>query len=279
MQYTIGVIGHGFVGKAIDHGFSSKGLTTYKYDKYQDLDSLDTVITKSDIIFVCLPTPFKEDRIDLSIMDTVFKDIAAHPESSKKVFVIKSTVVPGTTNRYRETYPHLHIAFNPEFLTEANYLEDFLNPDRTAIGTADPKSKEMLEELYATCFLDVPLIKTDPTSAELSKYMANMFLATKVIFANEFYDLAHAVNASYEDAVEIVGKDHRIGPYYFHVTPERGFGKKCFPKDLIAITGLFKDLGLEPDLLEAVWSKNLKIRKDKDWERIPFVETKDEETE
>ncbi|MDP3988765.1 MAG: hypothetical protein Q8P93_00820 [bacterium] len=271
MKHTIGIIGHGFVGKAVENGFTQKGLPVYAYDKYKKLNSFDDVITKSSIFFLCLPTPFKEKRIDLSIIDEVMHDIANHPQSTNKIFVIKSTVIPGTTTTYQKQYPTLTIAFNPEFLTEANYLDDFMNADRTVIGASDTNTKETLQHLYKTSFPETPVLLTDPTTAEFSKYMANCFLATKVLFANEVYDLATKIGVHYDEAVDIVTADARIGNSHFAVTPERGFGGKCFPKDMIALLGLFEETGIDSELLATVWKKNLRMRKDFDWERIPFV--------
>ena len=101
--------------------------------------------------------------------------------------------------------------------------------------------------------------------------MANSFLATKVIFANEIYDLCTKLNVNYEDVKKMVVSDKRIGSSHLDITKERGFGGKCFPKDLIAFLALFKELQIDNSLLEAVHDKNNRIRKVKDWETIPFV--------
>lgn len=272
----ISVIGNGFVGKAVVHGFKKKGAEVKVYDKFQDTDSLEEVAAFSDIIFLCLPTPYKggdeEGRIDLGIIDeTVEKISQIAPEG--KIVVIKSTVVPGTTRKYAERYPKLHFCFNPEFLTEANYLEDFLHADRTVVGADDPDMLKKMSGLYAKHFPETPIIDLDTISAELTKYMANTFLATKVMFANEMFDLAEKVGADYEKVKQAVVADKRIGESHLKIGPNRGFGGKCFPKDIVALLGLYKEVGVSAELLETVWKKNLAIRKNRDWEDIPFVKS------
>jgi len=266
----IGIIGYGFVGKAVEYGFK-EGNNIKAYDKFKDLSPLEEVVDDSEFIFVCLPTPYNQDGIDLTIMDENIEQIAKRTENSDKVTIIKSTVVPGTTRGYSAQYPQSRFAFNPEFLTEANYLHDFANPDRIIIGSDNNHTTRMVADLYKDRFPETKMFLTDPTSAEIVKYMANCFLATKVTFANEMYDLCQKLGIHYEEVRDMVVADNRIGKTHLNVTTTRGFGGKCLPKDLISMIGRFKGLGVDATLLQAVWDKNENIRTVKDWEDIPFV--------
>jgi UDPglucose 6-dehydrogenase len=118
---------------------------------------------------------------------------------------------------------------------------------------------------------NTPIFETDPTSAEMVKYMANCMLATKVVFANEMYDLCQKLNINYDEVKKMVIADKRMGSSHLDITSMRGFGGKCFPKDLLALRGLAKKLNVDTTILDAVWKKNLKVRKVHDWEEIPFA--------
>ena len=117
----------------------------------------------------------------------------------------------------------------------------------------------------------IPIYYTDFTTAEMVKYMANCYLATKVIFANEMYDIAEALGIKYEEVKKMVVADSRIKDSHLDVTTQRGFGGKCFPKDLLALRAMAKSLKVDTGILDAVWKKNLKVRKNRDWEEIPFA--------
>lgn len=273
----LGIIGYGIVGQALAFGFSQADIKDkYEiryYDKYKDTDSLETVVSSSEFIFICLPTPMKEDEsgIDLSIIEDSIAEITQYTNNTDKIIVIKSTVVPGTTAALEKKYPKSHFAFNPEFLTEANYLEDFLNADRNIVGANNDLVSRRTVALYRQRFPHTRIFQTDSTTAEMVKYMANAFLATKVIFANQMYDLCQALGIKYEEVKSMVTADHRIFDSHLDVTTARGFGGKCFPKDIVALIGRAKDLNVDPKLLETVWSINKKVRKNKDWEEIPFA--------
>lgn len=273
----LGIIGYGIVGQALAYGFSQPDIKDkYElkfYDKYKDTASLEEVVSGSEFIFICLPTPMKDDEsgIDLSIIEESIKEITKYTNNTDKIIVIKSTVVPGTTAALEKKYPKTNFAFNPEFLTEANYLEDFLNADRTVVGANNDLTSRRVIALYRQRFPQTKIFQTDATTAEMVKYMANAFLATKVIFANEMYNLCQALGIKYEEVKSMAVADKRIYDSHLDVTTAKGFGGKCFPKDLVALIGRAKDLKVEPKLLEAVWSINKKIRKARDWEEIPFA--------
>jgi UDPglucose 6-dehydrogenase len=188
----------------------------------------------------------------------------------KRVVVIKSTVVPGTTNRLNKKCDRLHVCFNPEFLTERNSVEDFKNQDRIIIG--GPRGgTNVLKHMYAIAYPDVPVTKTSSTIAELVKYTTNCFLATKVALANELEQICEALDVDYDKTIEYAIKDERLGQSHWSVPGpdgKKGFGLTCFPKDLNALIALAKSLDVKPTVMEAVWQKNLEVRPERDWEKL-----------
>lgn len=269
----IGIIGCGIVGGAVEYGFKNKRNSFRAYDKFKDSASLEEVAEFAEFIFVCLPTPHKDERIDLSIMDENVEMIAEHAKGTDKVIIIKSTVIPGTTRNYAQRFKENNFCFNPEFLTQANYRKDFVNADRIIIGADEDEISQRVSDLYRGSFPETPLFRTDLTSAEMVKYMSNCLLATKVIFANEMFEMCEKLNIQYEKVKEMVVADTRIGKTHLDITPDRGFGGKCLPKDIVAMLGLYRERGVDASLLETVWRKNLAIRKNKEWDSIPFVKS------
>ncbi len=270
---NIGIVGYGFVGEAVKFGFDNSKHKIFIYDKFKPSLSLNDVITNSEFVFVCLPTPYKDNKIDLSIIEDFLKDIYQLIKNTNKILIIKSTVIPGTVKKLTNLFPGCNFCSNPEFLTERNYLQDFINPDRIIIGADDEKIRQRVSDLYKKEFPLIPIFLTDSTSSEMAKYMSNSFLAMKVVFANEIFDLCKKLNINYQDVKNMVIADKRIGNSHLDISPERGFGGKCFPKDLVALIGLFEEMNIDASLLKTVWEKNLQIRKIKDWEKIPFVKT------
>lgn len=275
---TIGIIGYGYVGRSVEYGFvdydRERGFEPKHraiiYDKYKGPHNLNGLLRKSDIIFACLPTPYDEHKltIDLSIYDDMMAEICPKLAGKGKVVVIKSTVAPGTTQRYARRYPKVPFAMNPEFLTEANYLQDFVSADRIVVGADNDWVAQKVIDLYRTCFPAATIVRLSTVAAEIVKYQANVMLAAKVALANVFYDLCLAQNVNYDDVKKAVALDPRIGRSHLDVTSERGFGGKCFPKDLGAIIGRCHELGVDCRLLEAVHAYNLRIRKVRDWREI-----------
>ena len=276
---NIGIIGWGIVGQATGKGFASnKDNKVYWYDKFRKGGkSLDFVAKKCDFIFICVPTPMFADGsgTDLSIVDEVVARIAPKIKGAKRILVVKSSVVPGTTRAYQEKYKDIKFIMNPEFLTEMNAFWDFMHPDRIIIGAEDEAVGLELAKLYRGINgYEVKIFITDTTSAELAKFMANTFLATKTVFANEMNELSVKLGINYDDVKKMVVADPRVGEAFLGVTPFGGFGLKCFPKDTIGLLGLARKLKVDLSVLEAAWKKNLKIRKIKDWEEIDGAVTK-----
>ena len=272
----IGIIGNGYVGHATSAGFSkSSENEIFVYDKYKESpNTLDEVVEKSDYIFICVPTPIFSDYsgMDMSIVEGVIGEVAGKVTSSGKIVIIKSTSLPGTTKKMSERYPNLDFVMNPEFLTQKNADADFLKPYRTVIGCNSAEAGEKVKKVYETILPpDQKYIITDTTSAEVIKYMSNLMLASKVLLANEFYDLSQKVGANYADVQKGVEADPRIGTHMGvpGSDGDRGFGGACFPKDTIGILGLAKELEVDMSALQAIWDKNLKIRKNRDWESMP----------
>jgi UDPglucose 6-dehydrogenase len=274
--FAIGVIGWGFVGQATGLGFgSSPKNKIFWYDKFKESqNTLEEVIKNSDFIFICVPTPIFENYsgMDMSIVEGVIGEVASKITGTHKILILKSTSLPGTIKKMSKKYPGVNFVMNPEFLTQKNANKDFLNPARTVIGVENKDLGFRIQELYKTILpKDQEYIITDPTSAEVIKYMSNLILASKIILANEFYFLSQKVGANYNDVSRAVEADPRIGT--FLGVPgwdgDFGFGQACFPKDMVGILGLAKDLKVDMSALEAIWKKNLKVRKHRDWEEMP----------
>ncbi len=280
---NLGFIGYGRVGEATANIFA-RNQNIFWYDKYRSGGkSLTDVVSGSDILFVGLPTPadFNGLCIDLTIMDENMEHIAesAKKKDSKLGVVIKSTVVPGTTRDYQEQYPHLKMAMSPEFLTDDNYIDDALNPDRVVFGSDDKEFLKELMYLYRNRFPEVPIFRMNPTEAEFVKYAANISLAMNITMGNLFHDVAGAVSEQgqvvnwNENVMPAVVADARVGKH-MKVSSDRGFGGKCFPKDLLAFIGLINryndgSLDYAENLFKSMWDYNLSVRKVHDWEEIP----------
>jgi len=273
---NIGVIGYGYVGRATGEGFATSPKNkVFWFDKFKESpNTLNEVIEKSDFIFIAVPTPIFADYsgMDMSIVEEVVGQVAPKVSGTDKILIIKSTSLPGTTKRMAAKYPGVNFVMNPEFLTQKNANADFLKPYRTVIGCGNQDVGGRVVKLYSTILpKNQKYFITDTTSAELAKYMSNLILASKIILGNEFYDLAQEVGANYLEVSTIVESDPRIGT--FLGVPgwdgDRGFGQACFPKDMVGILGLAKETKVDMSVLSEVWKKNLKIRKNRDWEALP----------
>ena len=268
---TLGIIGWGVVGQATGAGFRRKHKIIWNNKSDKGSTPVPELCHKSDFVFLCLPTPMKADHsgIDLKCMNQVVDEVAPLLADTNKPLIVKSTVIPGTTAFYAKKFPKVQFAMNPEFLTEINAPWDFLHPDRVVIGALNEDVANRIARLHRDVMgYKVKIFTTDTTTAELVKYMSNTYMATKVVFANEMADLAEKLGINYDDVTDMVGADERIGKSFLKVSPFKGFGLKCFPKDTVAILGLATKLKVDLSVLQAVWKKNLKIRKVRDWEGI-----------
>jgi UDPglucose 6-dehydrogenase len=266
----IGIIGQGFVGGAVYHKFKNfYNVLTFDLDESKCNSNEDELIEKSEVIFVCLPTPMNLDgSCNIDIVESVIKKI--NEKSKDKIVVIKSTIPPGTTNNLNSKYENVIVAFNPEFLTERNAIEDYENQNRIILGgprTATTK----LKQVFSKVFPKAEIIKTDSTHAEMVKYLINTFLSVKVSFANEIYQLCNKLNIDYDKVVEYAIHDERLGNSHWSVPGhdgDFGFGGHCFPKDLLAIISLTNELDTLNNVLNATKKTNDAVRVDRDWENM-----------
>jgi UDPglucose 6-dehydrogenase len=276
----IGIIGNGFVGSAIMHGFilHIEDIMIYDKDPKRSTHSMKDLVNGSDVIFVCVPTPmFESGECDLSIVNSVAQELSQYDCINRKVVVIKSTVVPGTTEKLAKNYPNMNFVFNPEFLTERKARLDFINTSRIVLGSNNRFANDVVEELYKIRFPYTKIIKTDFGTAQLIKYMANCFFATKVSFMNEMYQICEAINGDWDTALNGFITDGRIGNSHVDVPGHDGhlgFGGKCFPKDLNAMIKRAEELGVSPDVMKGAWKKNKEVRKHLDWYDIPGAVSK-----
>jgi len=314
---SIAVIGQGFVGGSLTTVFYERGFNVYTFDRagtqahggkhprekvsmyvgptavmtpdpvttVQELvDECQKIENFSGVYFVCLPTPMFEDgEADLSIVENTLRELSEIP--GERIAVVKSTVPPGSTERWNKLFEKtgLRVVFNPEFLTEANALDDMRNQNRIILGGPRPHINKV-KLIFQTAFPKVPLIKTSSTTAEMVKYITNCFLSAKVSFANEMFQICEALDAGgldidYDKVVEYARLDTRLGNSHWAVPGPvpthdgryvKGFGGHCFPKDLNALKKVADNLGVDTKVLDAVWEKNLEVRpsEDRDWEKM-----------
>lgn len=309
---SIAVIGQGFVGGSLTTVFSERGETVYVYDKagkvapggirefyrnemyYVSPTTLTNFVEEcektpgfSGVYFVCVPTPMYEDGTpDTTIVEDVLEMIAHAPynaDSPERIAVVKSTVPPGSSDKWNKLFNDrgLHIIFSPEFLTEANAVNDMREQNRIVLGGPRPYINTV-RNIFQRAFPKVPIIKTGSTTAEMVKYVTNCFLAVKVSFANEIAQVCEALdreglNIDYDKVVEYAKFDKRLGESHWSVPGPvpthdgryvRGFGGHCFPKDINALISVAQNQGIDPVVMKAAWNKNLEIRKevDRDWE-------------
>jgi UDPglucose 6-dehydrogenase len=275
----IGIVGQGFVGSAIHHGLKSF-FKIKTYDLVPDrgnCNSLKALVDDSDIIFQCLPTPMKKSgECDIRIVQSSLEDInqickdTFQGNKRKKIVVIKSTVPPGTTDMLNNKLENVDVIFSPEFLTEANSFDDFKNQTRIILGGHRPATT-YVKTVLRKAFPQIPIIKTSASIAETVKYFTNCYLATKVIFANEMYQICQANEIDYDKVTEYALYDTRLGKSHFSVPGpdgDFGFGGHCFPKDLSAMIYEANKHGADTTILSAVKKKNDSVRQDRDWESM-----------
>jgi len=272
-KMIIGIIGQGYVGTAIKSGFE-KHYELETYDKFSTSKStvnLHDLVLLSGIIFVCVPTPMNKDgSCHTDIVEEVVLEIneISISSESKPIVVIKSTVPPGTTDKLHRKCKGIDVIFNPEFLTEANFLEDFKNQTRIILG-GTRKGTNILRQVYSKVFPHATIVKTGSKTAEMVKYFVNSFLGTKVSFANEMKQICDKIDIDYDKVVEYATYDERLGKSHWAVPGpdgELGFGGHCLPKDINALISVAHEFGIEPEVLESVVETNDKVRKNRDWE-------------
>ena len=277
----ISIIGSGWVGTIIGKGFAEMGCEVIFYDIVSKnlpnfTKDINYAIENSNVSFICVPTPTTTEGIDLSYIKEATKNtgIVLSKKRGYHVVVVKSTVVPGTTEKVvipiLEEYSgksaregEIGVCTNPEFLTEIenswtdenSYKKDFFTEDRIVIGEYDEKSGDLLAEVYKP--LNKPIFRTDLKTAELIKYASNCMLATKISYWNEIFLICKEVGIDSQTIADVVGLDPRIGKY--GTVHGKAFGGKCLPKDLKAFIS-FAEKYHKTKLLKAVDDINEEMR-------------------
>ena len=281
LEQRIGIVGRGFVGSAVQFGFSPNvgcdaEVRVYDVDPNKSTHTLEETINKSDFVFLSVPTPSNKDgSINIDILDEALNNINEVSEY-RNVILVRSTVTPGTTQKLQMKYIDLNLLFNPEYLTERNAKFDFINQSRFIIGSGEATISKMYSENLADLFRDrfgesTSILETNYETAEMIKYMNNCFFVTKVSFMNEMYKVAEKSNVDWKQAVSGFVTDGRIGHTHLDVPgPDGkfGFGGSCFPKDIRAMIKHADGIGVDVNVLKAAWETNLQVRPEKDWEQL-----------
>jgi UDPglucose 6-dehydrogenase len=253
----IAIMGHGMVGGALAKYFKNiKGLTPTIYDPPQGYGSVED-LNSAEAVFICVPTPYDAEKggFDLSYVNDAFSKL-----DGNKIVVIKSTLLPGTTEKLQQQYPGHKVLFNPEFLTELTADQDMNYPDRQLVGYTK-ESYNAAGDVMRLLPL-APFERMMPaTEAEMVKYYGNTWFSTKVIFANQMYDICEKLGINYDLVKEAAAADKRIGPTHLDIFHRgyRGYGGKCLPKDTRALIQLGDTLGTEMKLLKTVEEINNKL--------------------
>ncbi len=254
----IGIVGNGHVGKNVAELFKDRE-EVLTYDPKLTATNTKAEINTCDLAVICVPTPALEDGgCDTSIVEESVKWLET------PLTIIKSTVVPGTTDKLKSKYSK-RLVFSPEYVGESkyhhSYWKDMLDAPFHIFG-GDRKDTQPLVELYIKhCGPEKQYIQTDAKSAELAKYFENLFFATKVTLVNEFYDICQLYGVDWNDVRELWLLDTRINKMHTAVFKEdRGFGGKCYPKDLFALVADCEKRGYIPELLSKVQEVNKKFR-------------------
>lgn len=254
----IGIVGLGIVGGACKFGFEKLGHTVFPHDLKYNTKLSDLLV--SDVIFICVPTPVKDGLCDTSIVESVVREI--DQLSFTGIVAIKSTVIPGTTERLKSLYTKFSdLCFVPEFLRERSNEYDFVeNHKLLAVGTDNNDTFEIVK----TCHGEYPkyISKITPTQAELLKYYHNAFNALRVVFANEFYNISQFFGEDYTPIKQCLLKTSGLPDIYFDVNENmRGYSSICWNKDIPAIISFCKNNGIKIPLIETIVSANNNFKK------------------
>ncbi len=267
----IGIIGNGFVGNSIAFGFSPCcDIKIHDKDPLRNLNSIEETL-ECDYVFVAVPTPMNENGIqNISYVEKALQEISEKNKRTDNVVILKSTMVPGTTQRFIKMFPNLNIIFNPEFLTERTAKLDFLTQARIILGGAKRLTRKV-EKLFKYRFKHCYVLRTDTITAEFIKYFNNVFFATKVSFMNEMKLISDAIGADWEMSQTGFAADQRIGDSHLDVPGpdgKLGFGGSCFPKDINALITFSDQLGIDIPTVKGAWKTNINVRPERDWEQL-----------
>lgn len=255
----VGVIGHmGVVGGAVRHGLERIGHTVLGYDLRAPASKLEHALDNTELVFLCLPTPARADG-SCDTGRVVDKVIQLDQLGYRGLVVIKSTVTPGTTAYLGGKYPGLRLAFCPEFLRErAAFVDFYENHDLCVIGVQGPGAladADLIRRVHGELPKAFAVMST--IEAELAKYYSNVFNALRIVFANEFYEVARALGADYQVIKAAMVKRSTIPDSYLDCNENmRGFGGACLPKDTAAFAHLVEHLGLDMQLFRTIVDEN-----------------------
>jgi len=272
-KQLIGIMGLGMVGGALyryfeHHRKMAPGVDLLGYDPAKGHTDL-ALVNRADIVFVCVPTPYNtephegEPGFDLSFVRSAIGSL-----EGSKVVVIKSTVLPGTTEMLQGEFPRHRFLFNPEFLTEVTAEQDMNYPDRQIVGYT-PESYTFASDVLQLLPMAPHERIMRAREAEMVKYFGNTWFSTKVVFANQIYDLCNALGIEYDVVKESAAADKRIGRSHLEVVHKgyRGYGGKCLPKDTRAMIQQGEASGVEMALLKKVEEINAQLRSQHDFDR------------
>lgn len=273
---NIGIVGKGFVGSAVANGFSantgfSSEIRIYDIDPSKCTHSLNEVVNQSEYVFISVPSPtdFNSNTIDLSIIKECFQSISDISTNKETVFLLRSTIVPGTTKKISDMFPDLRIVFNPEFLTQRSAFLDFINQARFIFGGNKSDTAKVSGLMKKRFGNQISIIETNFEEAEMIKYMCNTYFATKISFLNDVYKLSNKLGLDWNVLLEGFVSDGRIGHSHLNIPGpdgKLGFGGACFPKDITAFIDFAKSNDINMQTLEGAWATNNEVRPEKDWE-------------
>lgn len=250
----IAIMGTGMVGGALDRYFKSQNIQTALYDPPKGLDD-KSALDSAEVVFVAVPTPYYLDGTGFD--DSFLRQAIQTLSGSGKVVVIKSTILPGTTDKLQKDFPAHRLLFCPEFLTEVTADYDMQHPNRQIVGYT-PESRADAEMVMGL-MPRAPFEKVMPAKeAELVKYFNNAFFALKVAYANQMYDLCQALGINYDNVKECAQAEPMIGKTHLEIFHKgyRGYGGKCLPKDARAIVQIAAENGVDLSLLKAAEKYN-----------------------
>ena len=259
-KIKVGIVGVGMVGGALKAYFDSKeNFEVFCYDKGKDIGSMKEV-NNADYIYLTVPTPIAADgkSCDTSIVESIVDQL-----EGEKIIIIKSTIIPGTTDKLQRLYPNHKILFNPEFLTEVTADQDMNYPDKQIVGYTKKSYDVAMDVLLQ--LPSAPYERFLPaTFAEFIKYKINSWFGTKVSKNNEDYDIFKAMGGKdehWELIIEAVSADKRIGRSHLQVHHKgaRGYGGKCLPKDIRAFMAFAKSIGVDTPIMDAAEAYNNKL--------------------
>lgn len=255
----IGIIGKGTVGKAVYEGLEYLGHEMLFFDPAYEGSVLAHVLD-TDCVFISVPTnQAANGDCDVSIIDQTVQELATAKYAG--LISIKSTVIPGTTDRLQKQYPQLRLSMVPEFLRAKSALADFVyNHDLLVVGCTNKADADLIVEIHGS--FPENIARVTPTEAEVIKYFNNVHHAMSVTFANITYEVCDKLGANYMNVYKAITKRDCINPSYLMANPNmRGYGGHCLPKDTSAWNNLIQDLGLEFGLIQSVIDDNEKFIK------------------